>query len=64
MLKVKEVNGTRLYSLRTGSGVICVNESWTDRKFQQTNNSSLIPFDAFILKELAYLLESIGNTKK
>lgn len=32
VLKVKEVNKERLYSLRTDSGVVCVPESWTDRK--------------------------------
>ena len=61
ILKVKEVNGIRLYSLRTDSGVICVPESWTDRQIQQKYNpdSNMIPFDAFALAELAKLLGSI-----
>ena len=61
LLKVKEVNGIRRYSLRTDSGVICVPESWTDRQVQQKSNpdSTMIPFDAFTLAELAKLLEAM-----
>ena len=60
---MKEVNGIRLYSLRTDSGVICVPESWTDRQIQQKYNpdSNMIPFDAFTLAELAKLLGSIKD---
>ncbi len=63
VLKVKEVNGTRLYSLRTDSGVMCVHESWTNRKAQQKLNpdSHILPFDAFTLMELAQLLQTFEN---
>ena len=61
LLKIKEVNGTRLYSLRTDSGVMCVPESWTDRKVQPENvqNSRKIPFDALTLRELAQFIQAI-----
>lgn len=63
ILKVKEVNGIRRYSLRTDSGVICVPESWTDRQVQQKFNldSNMIPFDAFTLKEVAQLLGTLED---
>jgi len=63
VLKVKEVNGIRRYSLRTDSGVICVPESWTDRQSQQkySLDSVKIHFDAFTLKELAQLLQTLED---
>jgi hypothetical protein len=66
ILKVKEVNGLRLYSLHTDSGAICVPESWTDRQVQQNQNLDLhtIHFDAFTLKELAGLLETLDHSSK
>lgn len=50
-----------MYSLRTDSGVMCVPESWTDRKVQPENvqNSRKIPFDALTLRELAQLIQAI-----
>lgn len=65
VLKVKEVNKERLYSLRTGSGVVCVPESWTDRKIQpECINGPKLPFDVHTLKELAQLLLSFKNAPK
>jgi len=65
VLKVKEVNRQRLYSLRTGSGVVCVPESWTDRKLQPDSISGpKLPFNAITLKELAQLLLSFKNAPK
>ncbi len=65
VLKVKEVNKERLYSLRTGSGVVCVPESWTDRKVQpESLKGPKLPFDAHTLRELAQLLSSFKNAPK
>jgi hypothetical protein len=63
ILKIKEINGMRTYSLRHESGVFSVPESWTDRHFQANieSNSKNIPFKAQDLKELALLLRSIKN---
>ena len=64
ILKVKEINGIRRYSLRTGDGVICVPESWTDRCHIQQNELENVPFDARHLVELSELLKSIKNARK
>ncbi|MBC7961170.1 MAG: hypothetical protein H7X94_15020 [Vallitaleaceae bacterium] len=63
ILEVKEVNGSRRYSLRTDSGVLCVPESWTDRQVErkQELDSHIIHFDAFTLKELAQLLKTLDD---
>jgi hypothetical protein len=63
VLKVKEVNGIRRYSLRTDTGIICVPESWTDRQSQQRCNLDLVKvhFDAFTLKELTKLLKTLED---
>ena len=65
VLKVKEVNETRLYSLRTDSGVMSVPESWTDRKVQTKSlNTPKLPFDAYTLRELAQLLQAFEKFPK
>ncbi len=66
VLKVKEVNGTRLYSLRADSGVMCIPESWTNRGAQQKINSDshMLPFDAIMLMELAHLLQTFEEISK
>lgn len=66
VLKVKEINGSRRYSLLTDSGVICISESWTDRQAKPMLNLDpcIHPLDAYILKELAQLLETIDDFSK
>ena len=66
ILKVREVNGSNHYSLRAESGVICVPESWTDRKVlkKQESDSHMLHFDAFTLKELAEFLNSLDVYQK
>lgn len=65
ILKIKEINSSRHYSLRTDSGVISVPESWTDRQVQEKQaTDSQIHFDVFALKELASLLHSLDQYKK
>ena len=63
VLKIKEVNGKRLYSLRTDSGVICIPESWTDRQLQPKLNidTYMVPFDAFTLKGLTQLIRDMED---
>ncbi|WP_157047279.1 DUF5372 family protein [Alkaliphilus metalliredigens] len=58
ILEVKKFNGLQRYSLRTDSGVICIPESWTDRQIHKLD-SHMTHFDAFTLKELAQLLQSL-----
>jgi hypothetical protein len=66
ILKVREINGARHYSLRADSGVICVPESWTDRQIQQKQqaNSPTLRFDAAALKELVVLLQALEQFSK
>jgi hypothetical protein len=66
ILKVKEVNGMRIYSLRIENGVLSVPESWTERHFQPNieSISDNLPFKAQDLKELALFLRSIRNLSK
>jgi hypothetical protein len=66
ILSVKEVDGTRRYSLRTDSGVLCVPESWTDRQVGLNIDSDApkIAFDALTLKELAQFIRTLEGYRK
>lgn len=59
VLKVKEINSVRYYSLRVDDDITCVPESWTDRCIAVQSESTGIPFDARHLANLAELLKSL-----
>ncbi len=63
LLKVKKVNGIRLYSVETKEGVITIQENWTDRDPAFNPKASKITL--FLLPstliELVELLESIKD---
>lgn len=63
ILKIKKLNGVRLYSIETENGVICVPESWTDRNplsspyVTQLNS----PLNPWTLKELVKLIKILDE---
>jgi hypothetical protein len=66
VLKIKDVNGSRLYSLYTDSGVICIPEAWTDRQFQRKQEPDLhmLHYNAFTLNELAQFIQILDDFSK
>jgi hypothetical protein len=61
ILKIKQINGARRYSLHVDNDILCVPESWTDRCAIQSNQVELgtAIFDMRHLTELVELLRSI-----
>jgi hypothetical protein len=64
ILKIKKLNGIRLYSIKTDNGVLCVPESWTDRNplsSPSVSNSLFSPLSPWVLKELVKLLKILDD---
>lgn len=64
ILKVKKLNGIRLYSIETDNGVLCVPESWTDRNplsYPSASNSLDSPLTPWVLKDLVKLLKILDD---
>lgn len=63
ILEVKEIYGSRRYSLLTDSGVLSVPESWTDRYSKPifSKDSYSFSLDACFLHDLVQLLKSIDD---
>jgi hypothetical protein len=60
ILKVKKLNGVRLYSIETDTSVLCVPESWTDRNpLSPTAVNS--PLNPWVLKDLVKLLKFLDE---
>ncbi|WP_430734209.1 DUF5372 family protein [Fodinisporobacter ferrooxydans] len=59
ILKVKEVNGTRMYSIHTDSGIVCIPESWTDRHLPSIQAISRAPNSPLYLGTLKELIDFI-----
>jgi hypothetical protein len=61
ILKVKKVNGVHLYSIETGSGVLCVPESWTDRSPLYPPSDASFPLSPWALRELVKLIKILDD---
>ena len=53
VLKIRQVNGVRLYSLDTPAGVRCVPEPWTDRR--PVTGLPSTPWSPEVIRELRQL---------
>lgn len=60
------MKGSRLYSVYTESGAICIPESWTDRNIQrnQEPDSQILHFNASTLNELAQFIQILDDLSK